>query len=200
MRFIDRWGKYSLLTGHEGPGRCFCCGKERKGNRRYCCDTCRDLYYLCFWWLVASWACLYNSGGICADCKEAHPLLVHHIIPLDGSPRAWNVLNRPDNLVALCDSCHQKRHNKIRLAKPKAPKQFVGVSYRMTVYSPGIVRPGLEPLCGWEWIEEHIARFPEGLPEQMMVIIYDGRELGEVREAKRGVVKSLMKGGEDGPA
>ncbi|MBW2675069.1 MAG: HNH endonuclease [Deltaproteobacteria bacterium] len=177
---IDRWGKYSLLTGNEGPGRCFCCGKERPNNRRYCCDTCRDLYYLCFLWPVASWACLYSSG-ICADCKEAPALLVHHIIPLDGSPRHWNRLNRPDNLVALCRSCHQKRHN--GLAKPK-PKQL-----------GGLVRPGLQPLCGWEWIEGHLARFPDGLPEQSLEVWRDGELVGSISGIpKRGVIKTLVLG------
>ena len=35
---------------------------------------------------------------------------MHHIVPLKGSDRMVNLLNKSDNLVVLCKKCHQKRH------------------------------------------------------------------------------------------
>lgn len=110
----DRYGIYFKLTGHEDKGHCFWCGAEVKGGRRYCCQEHHELYLETYHWPEASAACLKRYNGSCADCgkeaKWASELRIHHIKPLNGAYRLWNDLNRPDNLIALCPSCHGKRH------------------------------------------------------------------------------------------
>lgn len=105
----DRFGTYRLLTGHEGPGRCFWCGAGVDGRRRYCCGEHTDLYWRHFIWSWAARWCLDRHGHTCVDCGET-AVLAHHVVPLAGSSRVANILNRPENVVALCNSCHGKRH------------------------------------------------------------------------------------------
>lgn len=107
----DRYGSYSLLTGHEEPGRCFWCGTEVRKSRRYCCKEHSDLYWKHFGWGFAAPWCLERYNQTCADCGEKGGLVAHHIKPLNGAQRTWNILNRPENLVALCHKCHQRRHH-----------------------------------------------------------------------------------------
>lgn len=113
MEQSDRWGNYYNLTGFEAPGHCFWCGVEVK-NRRYCCPVHSYDYAVHFRWPESSSAALKKAGGKCADCakeaKYASELRVHHIQPLNGELRGWNILNCPENLVVLCPSCHGKRH------------------------------------------------------------------------------------------
>lgn len=110
---IDRYGEYYSLTGLEAPHRCFWCGIEVKGQRRYCCEDHHTLYLEHFRWPEASQACLNRQHGICFDCQERHRFIVHHKKPLNGELRHWNILNRPENLVGLCPACHGKRHARI---------------------------------------------------------------------------------------
>lgn len=104
----DRWGNYQAFTGEESPLKCFWCGCSVR-NRRYCCEEHRDEYYRHFYWPEAAAWCLERYGEKCSDCGKA-ATRVHHIVPLLGEPRLWNTLNRPENLVALCASCHGLRH------------------------------------------------------------------------------------------
>jgi len=106
----DRYGHYYLLTGLEEKGRCFWCGINVTHGRRYCSQEHHDLYHEHFCWPAASSACLKRQGRRCGDCGKEAKLLVHHKQPLDGSLRLWNILNRPENLIGLCASCHGKRH------------------------------------------------------------------------------------------
>lgn len=108
--FRDRFGRYSLLTGLEAPGHCFWCGAAVKKGRRYCSEGHSDLYYKHFYWPAAARWCLERYQHRCADCSETAKV-AHHLVPLNGSFRLWNVLNRPENLVALCYRCHGKRHS-----------------------------------------------------------------------------------------
>ncbi len=126
MKLSDRWGKLYNLTGLEAPGHCLWCGVEVK-NRRYCCEDHKEAYLEHFRWPEASSAALKRAGGKCADCpkeaKYASELRVHHIEPLNGGFRLWNILNRPGNLVVLCPPCHGKRHAELngtrRLKRPE---------------------------------------------------------------------------------
>jgi len=121
----DRYGLYSLLTGLEEPGRCFWCGIEVDARRRYCCEEHRTLYWETFAWAWASQACRRRQNELCGDCGKRLSLEVHHIIPLPDShwlTRAWNVLNRPENLIALCLECHLRRHAILRAENPKEPR------------------------------------------------------------------------------
>jgi len=117
----DRYGEYYLLTGLEEKTHCFWCGTAVKGGRRYCCEEHHELYLENFRWPEASSACLKRYGGKCGDCgkptKWASDMRVHHIIPLDGGYRLWNILNQPDNLIALCPACHGKRHSSLPKTK-----------------------------------------------------------------------------------
>ena len=105
----DSYGEYQLLTGLEAPGRCFWCGCEVGKRRRYCCEDHSDEYYRHFFWASAAGWCVVRAHHFCADCGGT-ATLAHHIIPLGGAFRPWNILNRPENLAALCYSCHGRRH------------------------------------------------------------------------------------------
>jgi len=106
----DAFGKYQLFTGYEGSGRCWWCGGEFRDRRRrrYCGEECRLEYHRHFYWPDArDWA-LERANHKCSDCDE-YATEVHHIIPLGGEPRLWNIKNRPENLVATCRKHHKKR-------------------------------------------------------------------------------------------
>ena len=128
MNVSDCWP----LSGHEGTGRCHWCAGEFKNKRqkRFCCKACMDAYYYEFFW---TWACIraIREHPYCADCgvtrRESYSdtgvytLEVHHIEPLNGEYRTWNVKNRPENLVVLCHDCHVLRHK----LPPKPQKEAV---------------------------------------------------------------------------
>jgi len=115
---MDQYGFYFDFTGHEAEGYCFWCGIETKG--RYCCEGHRRIYLDQFHWMDAKWACWHRSRLLdgaysCADCRTQiagryESFVVHHVFPIDGEDRNWHWLNRPQNLVLLCKSCHGKRH------------------------------------------------------------------------------------------
>jgi hypothetical protein len=109
----DRYGPIYLLTELEERGHCFWCGAAVTHGRRYCCDAHREKYHKYFHWPDASAWALERADGHCQHCGETKDLVVHHIEPLDGSLRLWNILNRPDNLIALCHSCHGKEHARL---------------------------------------------------------------------------------------
>ena len=46
-------------------------------------------------------------------------LQVHHLVPIEGSYRTWNVLNVPCNLIVLCSKCHGEMHHKMNLLDKK---------------------------------------------------------------------------------
>ena len=51
----------------------------------------------------------------CFDCGKTENLDAHHIIPAKYEPQTHSPkegIHTPDNLVALCKSCHRKRHSK----------------------------------------------------------------------------------------
>ncbi len=74
----------------------------------------------------------------CKDCGRAiycnkwrgrnvnDVLILHHEIPL-----LWGGTSAPDNLVLLCNECHNKRHAEFRL-KPELPlfRERIIVGYR----------------------------------------------------------------------
>ena len=119
----DRYGSFYLITGLEEHGRCFWCGAVVHGGRRYCNDDHRDKYHEYFYWPDASAAARRKADGHCQLCYRVTDLIVHHIEPLNGTLRTWNILNIPSYLIAVCHSCHGKEHAKItgNLAPPKMP-------------------------------------------------------------------------------
>ena len=108
----DRYGLYFDLSGNEAEGHCFLCGAETK--YRYCCSEHSYEYWSSYNWKWASRAVCkrYDDGYHCGDCgHQGHhsDFEVHHIVPLDGEDRNWNVLNMASNLILLCRRCHIQR-------------------------------------------------------------------------------------------
>lgn len=129
----DSFGTFTIITGFEGTGRCFWCGEEIDGRRRYCGHRagCWTLYQQHFAWVTASREALRRADFRCENCGceekgVSHGwddimtnLRVHHIIPLNGRPRAVSVFNIFWNLIVLCHRCHLEIHTVMReLAKP----------------------------------------------------------------------------------
>jgi len=125
----DRWGTYHIITGHEGSGGCFWCGKDLKSSRRFCGHRSGHwtLYAQHFYWSYARVWCCQRQQGICANCgwhstfNDFNSLEVHHIIPLNGEQRQATPFNLPWNLIGLCHKCHQEIHTVMREASKPIP-------------------------------------------------------------------------------
>jgi len=108
------------LTGYEEKGKCYWCGCNLpKGKRKFCCEKHLIEYYNHFYWPWAKEEAIKRAGGKCEKCGATTDLEVHHIIPLNGEKRVWNVKNRPENLIVLCHECHKKEHSKNDVLKTK---------------------------------------------------------------------------------
>jgi len=122
---IDKYGKFYSFTGNEARRKCFWCGADvKKGNKRYCSNEHKILYLKHFWWPHARDWCRFRHWDknevsyLCGDCNSLITLsksAVHHIQRLPNSDpmiRQWSILNRPENLILLCTTCHGIRHRK----------------------------------------------------------------------------------------
>lgn len=50
---------------------------------------------------------------ICQDCGKPNSKEVHHVIPVtELNVHDPTITLNPDNLVLLCNECHNKRHNR----------------------------------------------------------------------------------------
>lgn len=106
-----REGQLLILTGYEETDRCYWCGGELSSRRLcYCSIECQLNYYRNFCWIEAEHIALREAKYTCRECGERNrlELEVHHIIPLNGGYRMWNVLNKQENLKVLCLECHKK--------------------------------------------------------------------------------------------
>jgi len=75
---------------------------------------------------------LHRDGHICQVCKgkSKYPVLeVHHIIP-----RSQGGTDKPDNLITLCETCHQKYHRGEIKLKIKPSKEFKAETFMSTVW------------------------------------------------------------------
>lgn len=119
----DSFGTFTVITGHEGTGACFWCGAEISGRRRYCKHRsgCWTAYQKMFTWSFAAAGAIKRAGHRCENCgaKECFieigwtgrtNLEVHHVVPLNGKPRAASVYNVPWNVICLCHACHMALH------------------------------------------------------------------------------------------
>ena len=125
----DSFGSFTVITGFEGTGRCFWCGADIKGRRRFCKhgSGCWTRYQEHFAWSYASARCLKRYDYRCANCGEKGTglyigdkminLRIHHIIPLNGQDRTVSVYNIFWNLICLCHNCHMKLHAVMRQSK-----------------------------------------------------------------------------------
>ena len=76
-------------------------------------------------WNVRNYV-IYRDNHQCQYCKKSNiPLNVHHI-----KPRKDGGTDKPDNLITLCETCHQLYHRgKIILGKIKYSKEFKAESF-----------------------------------------------------------------------
>lgn len=111
---------YIVLTGHEGTGGCFWCGRELRGKlKRYCRGHMKE-YYAHFMWNSARNRCCERQDGRCANCgiKHDYSLEVHHIVPLRGEKRDFSHFNLPFNLIGFCHQCHLAVHVAMKPVPP----------------------------------------------------------------------------------
>ena len=130
----DSFGSFTVITGYEGTGRCFWCGADIEGRRRYCRGRkgCWTRYQEHFAWSYAKGACLKRFDYRCANCgikgrnlnmgSNMTNLRAHHIIPLNGDSRVVSVYNISWNLICLCHDCHIEVHAIMR--PPRFNKDF----------------------------------------------------------------------------
>ena len=133
----DTYGNFTIVTGFEGTGGCFWCGKElpEGRHRRYCPErshkdfiSCYRLYQNFFAWPDASSWCLRRYEHRCAFCGKEEEIIedgfrhgyhsnleVHHIFPLKGKPRVISPYNVQWNLLPLCHEHHQIVHALLRI-------------------------------------------------------------------------------------
>lgn len=74
---------------------------------------------------------LYRDNHSCKYCngKSKDPILeVHHIIP-----HSQEGTDKPDNLITLCETCHEKVHNREINLKIKPSKEFKAETFMSTV-------------------------------------------------------------------
>lgn len=126
----DSFGTFTVITGFEGTGRCFWCGEELTGRRRFCGHNkgCWTRYQEHFTWSYASSRATKRANYKCENCgkeeidipiisskyNERSGLETHHIIPLNGKDRAVSVYNIYWNLICLCHDCHMLLHAVLR--------------------------------------------------------------------------------------
>lgn len=131
---VDTYGTFHIITGYEGTGGCFWCGKDLEGKRRRYCGNrsgCWTNRTNAFYWTYARSVCLEAYDYRCANCGKSRGELdneyarpsnryysdiiesqmeVHHIIPLEGRMRQSSPFNLAWNLICLCHKCHQDLH------------------------------------------------------------------------------------------
>jgi 5-methylcytosine-specific restriction protein A len=98
--------------------------EERKAiNRRYNqnrTDDKEQAFYKSKGWKIARKKALARDEYICQDCKRLGYIVpavtVHHIIPIKEE---WKLRLIIENMVSLCESCHQQRHRKLNEANVK---------------------------------------------------------------------------------
>ena len=94
---------------------------ERKQNIKYYKQTTyeRDSKYNKFYksreWNKVRQLTIVKDHALCKDCLDRNIITpyntVHHIVPIKDD---WNKRLDVDNLICLCESCHQKRHNNMK--------------------------------------------------------------------------------------
>ncbi len=137
----DSYGAFHIITGYEGSGGCFWCGRDLAGKRRRFCggrSGCWTAYAHQFYWTYARSECLKAYDHRCANCGKsggelyneyapqpnryfpdiiASHIEVHHIIPLEARIRQPSPFNTQWNLIALCHGCHQELQLLLNAAK-----------------------------------------------------------------------------------
>lgn len=113
----DEFPRYTVTTCHDFGGRAFE-RKNRGGVSGLACRSCRYgapiLYrksnYGANWENVRKWV-LERESGQCWECGARGDLHVHHIENLVWF-KTTEAAHRPENLVALCERCHNELEDK----------------------------------------------------------------------------------------
>ena len=94
---------------------------ERKQNTKHYTKATyeRDSKYNKFYkskvWNSVRQLAIIRDHALCKDCLAKNTITsyntVHHIIPIKED---WSKKLDIDNLICLCESCHQKRHNSMK--------------------------------------------------------------------------------------
>lgn len=95
--------------------------EERKQHiRNYKINTYeRDSKYNKFYkskeWNTVRQLAIVRDHALCKDCLDNNVITpyntVHHIVPIKDN---WNKRLDINNLICLCESCHQKRHSSMK--------------------------------------------------------------------------------------
>lgn len=77
-------------------------------------DNKEQAFYKTTGWKQARKAALARDNYLCQDCMKLGYVVpaqtVHHIIPIKVM---WQLRLIIDNMICLCESCHQERHRKL---------------------------------------------------------------------------------------
>lgn len=91
--------------------------QKRIINRRYNqhrTDDKEQAFYKTTGWKQARKVALARDNYLCQDCLKMGYVVpaqtVHHIIPIKIM---WQLRLIIDNMICLCESCHQQRHRKL---------------------------------------------------------------------------------------
>lgn len=94
---------------------------ERKQNIKYYKQNTyeRDSKYNKFYksreWNSVRQLAIVRDHALCKDCLNKNTITpyntVHHVVPIKHD---WNRRLDINNLICLCESCHQKRHNSMK--------------------------------------------------------------------------------------
>jgi 5-methylcytosine-specific restriction endonuclease McrA len=188
-------------------GHCQWCNKELTGRATRYCAGKKDIDYGYYsecavsflnWWCSRPAyvrATFIKDNFTCQECG-LHPvrkdkpwlpdisqLECDHIIPVAKGGKT-----EMDNLQTLCKVCNRKKGisvpaNQLGKLNPEQIRQDLRES---------IIKQGLEPLCGWPWLEENRCK---QYPEQGITVFFKGKELVIMpsTSTKRGIIKSAMK-------
>ena len=77
------------------------------------------------YWRGYSYSLIKERNFTCADCgrrfpNERNKLQVHHLVYRDAKPWSYD----PDELIVLCEECHQKRHGIVPEPEPEPVSEY----------------------------------------------------------------------------
>lgn len=190
-------------------GHCQWCNKPLTGRAtRYCAgkkDPDYGYYSECAisflnWWCSRPAyvrATLIRDNFTCQKCglhpmREDKPWLpdisqleCDHIIPV-----AMGGETTMDNLQTLCRGCNRKKGTTVPAGhRVKRKKKQDHLPSPLPPLPGSLVSPGMEPLCGWAWLEENMCK---GYPEQGIEILVDGKVLDLPADPRHGLIKAAM--------
>lgn len=98
--------------------------KRHKEYKRYRSDVREQYFYSTKEWTCKRNKVKYLDNGLCLLClsENRHKAMgvVHHIVELKED---WNKRLDEDNLISLCESCHQIVHKEYRKINQKELKE-----------------------------------------------------------------------------